>query len=99
MRKYLIDRLIPNAGALTPAELQAASRTSCDVLGVLGPDVQWVQSYVTDDRITCVYLAKSDELLREHARRAGLPADRVMEVRAIIDPTTADGHARGVAGG
>lgn len=90
MPKYLIDRTIPNVGSLTPAALQAAAQNSCNVLGALGPDVQWVQSYVTDDRITCVYIATNAELVREHARRAGLPADRVLEIHAVIDPTTAE---------
>jgi hypothetical protein len=90
MPKYLIDREMPNVGSLTPDQLRAASENSNDVLAGLGADVQWVESYVTGDRITCVYIAKNAELVREHARRAGLPADRVMEIRAIIDPTTAD---------
>ena len=97
MPKYLIDRTVPNAGFLTPAELRDTSRTSCDVLRAMGPDVQWVHSYVTDDRITCVYIAASEDLVREHARRAGLPADRVMEIRAVIDPTTAEGRAGATA--
>ena len=99
MPKYLIDRLIPNVGALSPAELRAASQNSCLVLGAMAPDVQWVHSYVTDDRITCVYIAPSAELVREHARRAGLPADRVMEIRTVIDPTTAEDRAAVLAEG
>ncbi len=98
MPKYLIDRTIPNAGSLSAAELQAASVNSCNVLGAIGPAVQWVQSYVTDDRITCVYIATNDELVREHARRAGLPADRVLEIRAVIDPTTAESRGPVVTG-
>ncbi len=90
MPRFLIERHIPDAGTLTPETLAAISRTSCDVLRALGPEIQWVQSYVTDDRITCVYIAPSAELVREHARRGGFPADRVDEVRTIIDPTTAE---------
>lgn len=90
MPRYLIEREIPNAGALTPAELQAIAQKSCGVLQELGPSVQWVQSYVTEDRITCIYLAPDAEAVREHARRGGFPADRVLEVSSIIDPTTAE---------
>lgn len=90
MPKYLIERVIPGAGALDRDELRAASQNSCNVLRELGPTIQWVQSYVTDDKITCVYIAPSEEMIREHARRAGLPADAVMEIRTIIDPTTAE---------
>jgi hypothetical protein len=90
MPKFLIEREIPGAGQLTPDDLSAISRKSCTVLQQLGPDVQWVQSYVTGDRITCVYIAPSAELVREHARLGGFPADRVAEVRAVIDPTTAE---------
>jgi cell division inhibitor SulA len=90
MPRFLIEREIPGAGQLTAPELAAISRQSCEVLRQLGPEVQWVQSYVTDDRITCVYIAPSEVLVREHARRGGFPADRVMEIRAIIDPTTAE---------
>ena len=90
MPRYLIERNVPGAGRMTPDELTALSRTSCGVLADLGPSVQWVQSYVTDDRITCVYLAPNADLVREHARRGGFPADSVQEVRTIIDPTTAE---------
>lgn len=90
MPKYLIERSIPGAGSLDRDELRAASQNSCNVLRELGPTIQWVQSYVTDDKITCVYIAPSEEMIREHARRAGLPADAVMEIRTIIDPTTAE---------
>lgn len=90
MPRYLIEREIPNAGVLTPAELQAIAQKSCGVLHELGPSVQWVQSYVTEDRITCIYLAPDAESVREHARRGGFPADRVLEVSSIIDPTTAE---------
>jgi cell division inhibitor SulA len=90
MPKYLIEREIANAAALSPAELQSISQRSCAVLRQLGPSVQWVQSYVTEDKITCVYIAPDAELLREHARRGGFPADRILEIAAVIDPTTAE---------
>lgn len=98
MPKFLIERDIPGAGQLAPHELTAISRQSCAVLQQLGPDVQWVQSYVTGDRITCVYIAPSEELVREHARRGGFPADRVEEIRSIIDPTTAESPAPQLVG-
>ena len=90
MPKYIIEREIPNAAALSPAELQAIARRSCVALHELGTRIQWVQSYVTEDKITCVYIAVNAEIVREHARRGGFPADRVLEVTAVIDPTTAD---------
>ncbi len=90
MPKYLIERNIPNAGDLSPEELQAISQKSCSVLQNLGPQIQWVQSYVTDQKITCVYIAPNAEIVREHARQGGFPADSVQEIRTIIDPTTAE---------
>lgn len=90
MPRYLIERNIPGAGRLTAAELQGIAQKSCGVLGVLGPQIQWVQSYVTADRITCVYIAPNEEIVREHARLGGFPADAVLEVRAVIDPTTSE---------
>lgn len=90
MPRYLIDREIPSAGAMTQSELEGVARKSCDVLRALGPGIQWVQSYVTEDRITCVYIAPNAEIIREHARLGGFPADAVLEVRAIIDPTTSE---------
>ena len=90
MPKYLIEREIPNAGALSEAELTAIAQKSCGVLRDLGPSIQWVQSYVTEDKITCIYVAPNAELVREHARLGGFPADRVLEVVTIIDPTTAE---------
>lgn len=90
MPRFLIERNIPGAGSLSPEQLQGISRKSCEVLQGLGPQIQWVQSYVTDDKITCVYVAPSAEIIREHARQGGFPADAVLEVRTIIDPTTAD---------
>jgi Protein of unknown function (DUF4242) len=92
MPKFLIERDIPNAGALSPADLKAISQKSCAVLRQLGPEIQWVQSYVTEDKITCVYIAPSMELIYEHAQRGGFPADRVLEIAVIIDPTTAESN-------
>lgn len=90
MPKFVIERAIPGIGASTAGELRAASQKSCGVLQELGPDVQWVHSYVTGDTIYCVYLAASEDLVREHARRAGFPANRVAQVVTTIDPTTAE---------
>lgn len=91
MPKYLIERELPGAGSLTDDELQALSEKSCGVLAELGGDVQWQHSYVTGDKIFCVYLAPSEELVREHARRGGFPANTVSRVTTVIDPTTAEG--------
>ena len=90
MPRYLIERNIPGAGRLSPQELRAISQKSCGVLQELGPSIQWEHSYVSDDRITCVYIAPNAEIVREHARMGGFPADAVIEVRTIIDPTTAE---------
>lgn len=91
MPKFLIERNIPGAGQLSAEQLQGVSQKSCSVLQQLGPQIQWVQSYVTDDKITCVYIAPNAELIREHARQGGFPADAVLEIRTIIDPTTSEG--------
>jgi hypothetical protein len=90
MPKYLIKREIPGAGHMSLEDLQSASQKSCAVLQKLGPQIQWVQSYVTGDTIHCVYIAPSEELIRQHAQQAGFPANDIMEVKAIIDPTTAE---------
>jgi cell division inhibitor SulA len=90
MPKYVIEREIPGAGKLSKAELQAISQKSCSVLQALGPLVQWLESFVTADKIYCVYIAPSEELVREHARKGGFPANRVSEVRTMIDPTTSE---------
>jgi Protein of unknown function (DUF4242) len=90
MPKFLIEREIPGAGALTPAQLQGVSEKSCSVLRNLGPQIQWVHSYVTGDKIYCVYIAPNAEMIREHARQGGFPANRVSEIVTIIDPTTAE---------
>jgi cell division inhibitor SulA len=92
MPKYIIEREIPNAAALSAADLKGISRRSCAALQQLGPAIQWVQSFVTEDKITCVYIAPNAELIREHARLGGFPADRVLEVATIIDPTTAESN-------
>src|SRR5437764_12033327 len=92
MPKYLIEREIPNAGAFTAAELKAISQKSCSALKELGPSIQWVQSYVTEDKITCVYIAPNAEIIREHARLGGFPADRILEIATIIDPATAESN-------
>jgi cell division inhibitor SulA len=94
MPKYVIEREIPNVGELSPEQLQAISQKSCAVLSNLGPQIQWVESYVVDDRIYCVYIAPNEELIREHARQGGFPANRISEVRRMIDPTTAESQAR-----
>jgi len=92
MPKYIIEREIPNAAALSPAELKAISQRSCAALQQLGPSIQWIQSFVTEDKLTCLYISPNPELIREHARLGGFPVDRVLEVAAIIDPTTAESN-------
>jgi Protein of unknown function (DUF4242) len=94
MPRFVIERDIPGAGKLSPQELQGISQKSCGVLSAMGPKIQWLQSYVTDDRIYCVYLAPDEETVREHARQGGFPANRVSRVRAVIDPTTAEQEER-----
>jgi len=90
MPKYVIEREIPNAGKLSPAELRGISQKSCNVLGNLGPQIQWLESYVTDDKIYCVYIAPNKQLVEEHAKQGGFPANRISEVKSVIDPTTAE---------
>jgi hypothetical protein len=90
MPKYVIEREIPGAGDLSAEELNAISQKSCGVLGDMGPRIQWVQSYVTDNKIYCVYIAPNEEMVREHARQGGFPANSVAEVKNVIDPTTAE---------
>jgi hypothetical protein len=90
MPRFLIEREVPGAGNLPPDQLRAIAQTSCGVLQKMGPQIQWVQSYVTGDKITCIYIAPNAEMVREHARQGGFPADRVEEVRSIIDPTTSE---------
>ena len=91
MPKYVIEREIPEAGKLSAQQLQAISQKSCGVLKNLGPQIQWVQSYVTDDKIYCVYIAPNEEMVREHAKQGGFPANRISAVKSVISPTTAEG--------
>ena len=91
MPKYVIEREIPDAGKLSAQELQAISQKSCNVLNQMGSQIQWVESYVTDDKVYCLYIAPNEEMVREHARQGEFPANRVSEVRTTIDPTTAEG--------
>jgi hypothetical protein len=93
MPKYVIERELPGAGNLSADDLQGISQKSCGVLRELGPQIQWVQSYVTDDKIYCVYVAPDEETIREHARKGGFPANRISRVVAGIDPTTAEAAA------
>jgi hypothetical protein len=90
MPKYVIERNIPGAGKLSSDELHAISQKSCGVLNEMGPRIQWVESYVTQDKVYCVYVAPNEDMVRDHARKGGFPADRVSEVKAVIDPTTAE---------
>lgn len=90
MPKFIIEREIPGAGNLSAQELQAISQKSCGVLRELGPQIQWVHSYVTDDKVYCVYVAPNEEAVREHARQGEFPANKVSQVRSVIDPTTAE---------
>jgi len=90
MPKYVIEREIPGAGKLTGEQLKGISQTSCGVLSKMGSQIQWLQSYVTGDKIYCVYIAPNEDMVREHARQGGFPANSVSEVVAIIDPTTAE---------
>ena len=90
MPKYVIEREVPGAGNLSPDQLKAISETSCGVLRKLGSEIQWVHSYVTGDKIYCVYIAANEDLVREHARQGGFPANSVAQVTSIIDPTTAE---------
>jgi len=90
MPKFVIERDIPGAGKLSRQDLHAISQKSCGVLGAMGPKIQWVESFVTDDKIYCVYVAPDEATVREHARQGGFPANRVSQVRAMIDPTTAE---------
>lgn len=90
MPKYVIEREIPGAGNLTAEQLNAISQTSCGVLSKMGPQIQWVESYVTGDKIYCIYIAPNEEMVREHAKQGGFPANRVSEIKSVIDPTTAE---------
>jgi len=90
MPKFVIEREIPGVGKMTVRDQQAASQKSCGALRELGPQIQWLHSYATPDKLYCVYIAPSEELIREHARKSGFPANRISEIKAIIDPTTAE---------
>jgi hypothetical protein len=90
MPKYVIEREIPGVGKLTTEQFQGVAQKSCSVLKNLGPQIQWVESFVTDDKIYCVYIAPNEAMVREHAKQGGFPANRVSEVRRMIDPTSAD---------
>lgn len=90
MPKYVIERDIPGAGQFSPEQLQGIAKKSCGVLGGMGPQIQWLHSYVTGDKIYCVYIAPNEEMIREHARQGGFPAQRVSEVVSVIDPTTGE---------
>ncbi|MGE3303520.1 MAG: DUF4242 domain-containing protein [Hyphomonadaceae bacterium] len=90
MPKYVIERNIPGAGKLSAAELQGISQTSCGVLNKMGPEIQWIESYVTGDKIYCIYRAPNEKLIREHAAQGGFPADSIAEIKTNSDPTTAE---------
>jgi hypothetical protein len=90
MPKFVIEREIPGVGGLSPEDLQGISQKSCSVLAELGTEINWIHSYVTDDKIYCVYIAPNEELVRKHAELGGFPANSIAEVKSIIDPTTAE---------
>jgi hypothetical protein len=90
MPRFVIEREIPGVGAFSAEDLQGAAQNSCSVLRELGPEIQWVESYVTDDKVYCVYVAPSEELIRKHAEKSGIPASRIARVRSVISPTTAE---------
>jgi hypothetical protein len=90
MPQYVIEREMPGVGKLGPDDLKSASQTSCSVLGELGPQIQWVHSYVTDNKIYCIYRAPNEDMVREHARLGGFPANKISQIRSMIDPTTAE---------
>jgi hypothetical protein len=90
MPKFVIERELPGAGKMSPEELRGISQTSCGVLSKMGSSIQWLHSYVTGDKIYCVYIAPNEEMVREHASKGGFPANRVSQIAAMIDPTTAE---------
>jgi hypothetical protein len=90
MPKYVIERVVPGAGKMSAEDLKALSQRSCSVLNNMGPQIQWIQSYVTDNKIYCIYVAPNEEMIREHARLGGFPANQVSSVKAIIDPTSSE---------
>jgi hypothetical protein len=91
MPKFIIEREIPGAGSLTPQQLREISQKSCGILSQMGTGIQWVQSYVTDDKVYCVYIAPSEAIIRKHAEQGGFPANRISKIAGVIDPTTAEG--------
>ena len=91
MPKFVVEREVPGAGKMTPQELQAISQKSCNVLRNMGPQIQWLHSYVTDDKIYCLYIAPNEAAIREHAKQGGFPANRISAIRDVMDPTTAEG--------
>lgn len=93
MPKYIIEREIPGAGSLSPEQLQAISQTSCGVLSEMGPSIQWIHSYVTDNKIYCIYLAPNEEAIREHASKGGFPANAISRIKTVIEPVTAEMEA------
>ncbi|HUK46953.1 MAG TPA: DUF4242 domain-containing protein [Terriglobales bacterium] len=90
MPKFVIERELPGAGQLTPDQLRAVSQKSCSVLNKLGPEIQWIQSYVTGDKIYCIYRAPNEEMIREHAKQGGFPANKISEIKNVIEPSTAE---------
>jgi hypothetical protein len=98
MPKYLIEREVPGVGNLLAKDVQALSQKSCSVLQNLGPQIQWVQSYVTGDKLYCVYIAPNEEMIREHAKQGGFPANRISEIKSMIDPTTAENKEQSATG-
>lgn len=97
MPKYVVEREIPGAGNMSPQELQAVAQKSCSVLQNLGPQIQWLQSYVTGEKIYCIYIAPSEDMIRAHAQQGGFPANRISEIKTIIDPTTAEERQQSAA--
>src|SRR3989442_15606963 len=98
MPKYVIEREIPGAGNMSSQELQSVSQKSCSVLRNMGPKIQWLHSYVTGDKIYCIYIAPNEEMIREHASQGGFPANRVSEIKSVIDPTTAEARGQSATG-
>lgn len=90
MPRFVIEREIPDAGKFTPEQLRSVSQTSCSVLRNLGPEIQWVHSYVTDNKVYCIYISPDEETIRKHAQQGGFPANRISQIRSVIDPATAD---------
>ena len=94
MPKYIIEREIPGAGSLSTDQLREVAQTSCNVLKEMGPQIQWLESYVTGDKVYCVYISPNEEMIREHAKQGGFPANRISEIKSIIDPTTSEEKSR-----